>query len=307
MTEEKRKNKVVIVLTKYIRLDDVIRWTAISFIGFILATKSFALQDIVLPFCVFLVTTFFCISFIFAINNYYDADSDRENPRRMHKNALASGEISKKGAMFINILCIVITLLIISWYKPVLLYFAILLFVWSAMYSIPPIRIKGRPGIDVIWHFFGFLYIVLWGSLIAGSLSPLIWLMAISLGIFSCIGQLANHYDDFEYDKESGTNTFAVRYGLNTTKKTIEVVLGIHLIIILLLFILYSSHYLITLLFVIGLMILGFLLLKPKKAGFPTKKSYEFYLSTIVGGLVYISILLYHIFTVIHINIIPIY
>jgi 4-hydroxybenzoate polyprenyltransferase len=307
MTNEKRENKVRIILTKYIRLDDVIRWMAISFIGFILGTKSFTFQDIILPFCVFLIAIFFCMSFVFAINNYYDADSDRINPRRMHKNALASGDISKKAAMAINILCIAIPLITLSLYRLETLYLAALLLIWSATYSIPPIRVKGRPGLDIIWHFFGFVYIVLLGSLIAGSLSELSWLMAISLGVFSCIGQLANHYDDFEYDKESGTKTFAVCYGLSSTKKAIEVVLGIHLIILLFLVIRYSSHYLITLLLIGGLMTLGFLLLRPKKTGFPTRRSYEFYLSTIVGGSVYISVLLYHIFTMMSISLIPLY
>ena len=307
MTNEKRNNKVRIILTKYMRLDDVTKWMAISFVGFILDTTSFAFQDIILPFCVFLITTFFCMAFTFAINNYYDADSDRANPRRMHKNALASGDISKKGAMAINILCIMVPLLILSWYKPVVIPITMLLIVWSALYSIPPIRIKGRPGLDVIWHFFGFVYIVLLGALIAGSLSQLVWLIALSLGVFSCIGQLANHYEDFEYDKESGTRTFTVRFGLKATKQWIEVVLGIHLCIILLLFVLYSSHSLIMLLLVVGLMLLGFLLLKPRTTGFPTRRSYEFYLSTIVGGSVYISVLLSHIFTVISINLIHIF
>jgi 4-hydroxybenzoate polyprenyltransferase len=305
MTNETRNNKLRIVLKKYMRLDDVIRWMAISFIGFILGTRTFTLQAVILPFYVFLITTFFSLSFVFAINNYYDADSDRANPRRMHKNALASGHISKGGAMAINILCIVIPLVILIWYNLLAMVVTILVFIWSATYSIPPIRIKGRPGLDVIWHFFGFLYIVLLGALIAGSLSELVWLMAISLGIFSCIGQLANHYEDFEYDKESGTTTFAVRFGRSATKKAIEVVLGTHLIIILLLFVLYSSHYLMTLLLVVTFMILGFLLLKPKKAGFPTRRSYEFYLSTVVGGSVYISVLLYHIFMMMAINLIP--
>lgn len=113
MNAEKRKNIVLIVLTKYMRLDDVIKWVAISFIGFILGTPSFALQEIFLPFVAFFIATFFCLAFCFAINNYYDADSDRKNPRRMHSNALASGEISKAQGMILNIFFFAISLLTI--------------------------------------------------------------------------------------------------------------------------------------------------------------------------------------------------
>jgi len=307
MTMEARNNKVLVVLTKYMRLDDVIMWMAISFIGFILGTTSFTLEAMILPFCVFVIATFFSMSFIFAINNYYDADSDRLNPRRRHKNALASGDISKTGAMAINMLCIGIALVLLAWYKPLAFVVAVLLFIWSVTYSLPPIRIKGRPGLDVIWHFFGFLYIVVLGALIAGSLSQLTWLMAVSLGVFSCIGQLGNHYSDYEFDKESGTQTFTVRYGLDTTKKTIEAILAIHLIILLLLFVLYSSHYLITVLFVVVCLVLGFVLLRPTKAGFPTRKSYEFYLTTVVGGIVYVSVLLFHVLTMMGLNLYSLY
>ncbi len=307
MTNETRNNKVLIVLTRYMRLDDVILWMAISFIGFILGTTSFSFEAMVLPFCVFVVVTFFTMSFIFAINNYYDAESDRENPRRRHKNALASGDISKTGALMINIFCIVIALVVLTWYSRLALLAAILIFIWSTTYSLPPIRIKGRPGLDVIWHFFGFLYIVLLGALIAGSLSPMTWIMAVSLGVFSCIGQLGNHYSDYEFDKESGTQTFAVRFGLNATKKTIKTVLVIHLIILLILFVLYPSHSLITVLLVVVASILGFILIRPTKAGFPTRKSYEFYLTTVIGGIVYISVLLYHIFLATGLNLMLLY
>lgn len=307
MTNEKKENIVHIVLTKYMRLDDVIKWTAISFIGFIFGTTTFTFQKMILPFCVFIIATFFCLSFCFAINNYYDADSDRENPRRNHKNALASGDISKKEGMTLNILFFIITLLIVAWFNLELLYLAVILFVWPAAYSVPPLRLKGRPGIDVIWHFFGFFFIILWGSLIAGSLPIFSWLAAISLGVFSCIGQLWNHYVDYEFDKESGTKTYAVQVGLGTTKKTLNVVLGIHLLILILLLGLYSSHYLISLLiFIIG-MILGYLFFRPKKDGFPTRKSIEFYLTITMGGSVYISCLFYHLLSAIGVNIIKIF
>jgi 4-hydroxybenzoate polyprenyltransferase len=307
MTNEKKDNTIRTVLIRYMRLDDVIKWTAISFIGFILGTTVFTLQQILIPFLVFLFATFLIVSFCFAINNYYDADSDRENPRRMHKNALAAGDISKKQGMTLNILFIIISFLIVAWYNPGLLYYLVILFVWPAAYSVPPVRLKGRPGIDVLWHFFGFFFLVLWGSLVAGSLPLLTWLAAISLGVFSCIGQLWNHYVDYEFDKESGTKTYAVQVGLDTTKKTLNIVLGIHVILLLLLLVLYSSHYLITLLIFVAGMILGFLVFLPKKGGFPTRKSIEFYLTITVGGSVYISCLFYHLFSALGFHLIQIY
>jgi 4-hydroxybenzoate polyprenyltransferase len=307
MTNEMKNNKVRVILTKYMRLDDVIRWMAISFIGFILGTTSFTLEAMILPFSVFFFTTFFSMSFIFAINNYYDADSDRTNPRRRHKNALASGDISKQGAMAINILCIIIPVLILAWYSLLALVAATSLFILSAIYSIPPVRIKGRPGSDVVLHFFGFVFIVLLGALIPGSLSQITWLMALSLGVFSCIGQLGNHYADYQFDKESGTQTFAVRFGLDATKKTIEGVLVVHLALLLFLFVLYSSHYLVTVLFIVVCLVLGFILIRPTKTGFPKRNSYEFFLTTVVGGSVYISVLLYHLFIMMGLNLIPLY
>jgi len=307
MTNEKRKNKLTIIVTRYIRIDDVIKWCAIALIGFILGTSSFALPGIILPAIVFLVAIFFLMSFTFAINNYYDADSDRKNPRRMHHNAVASGEISKKEGMLLNILFVAISLLSVFFFKPDLVLFLLLLFVWMAVYSAPPFRLKGYPGVDVVWHIGGFFLFTLWASLFAGSPTTLSWLVALSIGVFSGVGQLWNHYVDYEFDKKMGTQTFAVRFGLETTKKTIYGVLAIHLIIVLLLFFLYSSHYLITLLIVVGGLIAGFLLFKPTKGGFPTRKSIEFYLTIVIGGSVYISCLFYHFFSVIGIDLIALY
>jgi 4-hydroxybenzoate polyprenyltransferase len=238
------------------------------------------------------------MSFTFAINNYYDIDSDRQNPRRMHSNALASGEISKKTGMAINIFFIVISLLVSGLFKAEVFYLCIILLVWFGAYSIPPLRIKGRPGIDVLWHFFGFFFIILWGALITGSLHILIWLIAVSLGVFSCIGQVWNHIVDYSFDKESGTRTYAVKVGVPSAKKTLNVLIGIHVVLLLPLFWFYPLRYVVTLLIFIVLLLIGFLLVYPKKDGFPSKHSYEFYLATILGGAVYVSCLVYYVFSI---------
>jgi 4-hydroxybenzoate polyprenyltransferase len=164
-------------------------------------------------------------------------------------------------------------------------------------YSAPPLRTKNIPGLDVIWHFIGFFSYVIWGSLIAGasifSISLIIWLMAISIGIFSCIGQLWNHIVDYSFDKDAEIMTFAVKLGLDKTKKILILLIVLHLIFLIPLILLYSLKYLITIIILIACMILGFIILKPKKGGFPLKKSFEFYLTTVVGGSVYFSCIIY--------------
>lgn len=298
MSKGKKKNIVILFFTKFIRLDDVIKWSAISFIGFILGIQTSSIQDYIVPFIVFILSTFCLMSFTFLVNNYCDADSDRGNPRRMHSNAIASGEISKTVGILSNIVFIVVSLLVSLLFKPEVFFFCVLLVLWMGIYSVPPLRLKGRPGIDVIWHFFAFMLLILWGSLVAGSIQVITWFVAVSIGVFSCIGQVMNHVVDYTYDKESGTITFAVKVGPGTAKKTVELLLGIHVALLFPLLGLYSLRYVVTLLSIVVGLFLGFLLLQPKKDGFPTKQSYEYYVATVVGGSVYVSCLIYHILSV---------
>ena len=100
---KQKKNMILVFFTEFIRLRCVMFWSAVSFGGFILGMSSLDLSSYIIPLLVFLVSTFFIMSFTFAINNYYDADSDRDNPRRMHINAIASGIISKRTGVFLNL------------------------------------------------------------------------------------------------------------------------------------------------------------------------------------------------------------
>ena len=101
---KKKENRFYIFLTQFIRIEHVFGWSAISFGGFILGMTSLDFTNYLIPFFVFLITIICIISFTFSINNYYDAESDRINPRRRDYNAIASGKISKKTGLMLNIL-----------------------------------------------------------------------------------------------------------------------------------------------------------------------------------------------------------
>ncbi|MBN1861407.1 MAG: UbiA prenyltransferase family protein, partial [Candidatus Thermoplasmatota archaeon] len=207
--------------TGFIRIRGVCTWLVISFIGFLLGITSLEITRYLLSLGFFIISTFFILSFTFSINNYYDVDTDKENPRRAALNVLASGTISKHTGMILNLLFIIVPLvlsLFITWKAFVFCAF-LLLFMW--MYSAPPLRLKGRPGLDIIWHFIALFALVLWGAFLAGFISRISILVAISFGVYGCFAQLDNHIHDYPFDKASGSITFAVRMGLPTTYKAL--------------------------------------------------------------------------------------
>ena len=291
----KEKSNISVFLNEFIRIKDAIGWSLISFVGFILGISVLSIETNLISFLVFLICVLCITSFIFSINNFFDADSDKDNPRRKNINAIASGVISKNTGIFIIFLLAFIPLLISIFYElEVFLLSGFLLFI-GGVYSAPPFRFKGIPVIDVIWHFFGFFFIIIWSSLIAGDADLITWLVAFSLGIFSTVGQVCNHIQDYDFDKESGTKTFAVWVGLDASSKTANALTFIHLIVLMALFLLFSLSYYLTIGIVLVFAILGYILIRPKKGNFPTRRCYTFYFNIVIGGGVYLSCMVYQV------------
>ena len=292
----KKKNIILVFLTEFIRIRGVVNWSLISFVGFILGMSSLGLSSYLAPLLVFVVSSFCILSFTFAINNYYDADSDRENPRRKHVNAIASGRISKQTGIFLNITFVAIPLVVSILFKLEVFLLCVLLLVWMWVYSSPPLRLKGRSGLDVIWHFFAFFLLIMWGSLIAGSIDIINWLVAISFGIWSCIAQVWNHIDDYSFDKESGTVTFAVWAGLDTAKTTLKMIVIFNTIFLIPLILLYSLSYFYTIVILIGGAVFVLVGIKPKK-DFPVSPVY--YTLFVFAVIVYFSCIIYYLLVLI--------
>ncbi|UCF50276.1 MAG: UbiA prenyltransferase family protein [Thermoplasmatales archaeon] len=295
MKDKKKENIIYVFLTQFIRLEHVFGWSAISFGGFILGMTSLELFDYFIPFLVFLISIFCIISFTFSINNFYDSDSDRINPRRKDFNAIASGKISKKMGIILNIILVMIPLVVSFLYKIEVFFLCILFLAWMWLYSSPPLRLKNRPGLDIIWHFFAFILIVLWGSSIAGKIDLINWLAAISLGAFSLIGQVENHISDYPFDKKSGTKTLAVLIGINKAKKILTFLTIFHLILLLPLIILYTINYYVSITIAIVIAIFGFIFLIYKKEELKTQEFFVRYVTYMLGGAVYSSCMIYYI------------
>jgi 4-hydroxybenzoate polyprenyltransferase len=307
-SKKENENIIFIIFTKFFRFSDTFKWSLISFIGFILGVSILSLDTYIIPFLVFITTTFCIMAFTFAINNYYDAKSDKVNPRRENINAIASGQIPRKVAISLLFFLVIIPLIITILHRLEIFIFCVFLLFLGWAYSAPPFRTKNIPVVDVIWHFIGFFSYIVWGSLISGgsiyngSIPLIIWLMAVSIGIFSSIGQVGNHISDYSSDKETGTITFAVWAGLDKAKVTINFLTLLHIIVLIPIILFYTIEYYASFLFFIVIALLGLILLKPRRGAFPTKNCWIFYFSIIIGGAVYVSILIYHIYTLLDIS-----
>ena len=291
---KKKENRLYIFLTQFIRIEHVFGWSAISFGGFFLGMTSLDFTNYLISFFVFLITIICIISFTFSINNYYDAEYDKINPRRRYYNAISSGKISKKTGLMLNILLVIIPLVITLFYKfeAFLFCFLFLAFMWS--YSSPPLRFKNRPGFDILWHFFGFILIVIWGSFIAGKINLINWLAAISLGSFSLIGQVENHIFDYTFDKKSGTKTLAVKIGQEKTKKILTSLVILHIILLIPLITFYTISYYYSIIIAVIIAIVGLIFIRLKK-DFSKQMFFVKYSTNVLGGAVYSSCLVYYI------------
>jgi 4-hydroxybenzoate polyprenyltransferase len=290
-TPEKKKGIFINFLTGFIRIRGVMNWLAISFFGLLLGISSLDITRYIIPLLFFAISTFFILAFTFSINNYYDVDTDRENPRRITLNAMASGKISKQTGMLLNIIFIVIPLILSLFYTPEVFLFCAFLIIWMWTYSALPLRLKGRPGLDILWHFIALLALVLWGSYIAGTISLINILVAVSFGVFGCFAQIDNHIQDYPFDKASGSKTFVVWIGLHKATIALQISFILYLLSLLPLIVLFSLYSSFTILIVCAGIVLSLIIIKIKKnTGTPAL----YHIINIFGWSVYISCLLYH-------------
>jgi 4-hydroxybenzoate polyprenyltransferase len=288
---EKKNGVFSNFFTGFIRIRGVLNWFAISFFGFLLGISSLDITSYIVPLFFFVVSTFFILAFTFAINNYYDIDSDKENPRRASLNAMALGKISKHTGMMLNLIFIVVPLVLSLFYTPEVFVFCAVMILWMWMYSAPPLRLKGRPGFDILWHFIAFLALVLWGSYLAGSVSLMTILVAVSLGVFGCFAQIDNHIHDYPFDKASGSKTFAVWIGLHNAHIALKVSFILYLVFLIPLIVIFSLYSLLTILIVCAGIVASVLIIKIKKStGTPSL----YHIINFFGRAVYVTCLIYH-------------
>ena len=80
------------------------------------------------------------------------------------------------------------------------------------LYSVPPVRFKQRPVIDVVSHglFLGALLILIGTTAYGGTLNQIAYFFAVGFFAVSCLFQMQNLLGDYFVDRDLGIKTTAV-------------------------------------------------------------------------------------------------
>ena len=182
-----------------------------------------------LSFIKYLGTVMLYLGFSFAINNCFDFEGDRLGDK-ISKNPVASGIIGQRGGIIqsglIALTGLTLTFLWFDGYTFVIYLVMVLL---SGAYSVPPLRLKSVPLMDMMSHglFFGALLILYGISVTQGFGGGTVYLVC-SIFIFSLILELRNHIDDAPEDYASKVDTTVTRIGVVKSNKLLYVLNFIH-------------------------------------------------------------------------------
>ena len=152
---------------------------------------------------------------IFGLNNVADAEIDARDPLKQANgvNPVALGQLTQREAMIPILGCgllglgIAARLSIFPW--------ALLVLAVGALYSLPPVRLKERVGLDLLAHTLVPLSFLLIGMAAAQANHPLRAAVGAAwIGLMSAKSDTTNLIRDYESDREDGIGTTAVRLGV---------------------------------------------------------------------------------------------
>jgi 4-hydroxybenzoate polyprenyltransferase len=146
--------------------------------------------------------------FAYGLNDYFDAPHDAQDPKKLRTNPFASGLVTRRQATMAMAL-VLAGLAIVFAYLSMLALAALLLFLFVAWaYSAPPLRLKSRPGLDILTHgLFVQTYPYWITALVLGERWLAIDTLLVLLNFLaSTSGQLDQQIRDYEVDRRTDRN-----------------------------------------------------------------------------------------------------
>jgi 4-hydroxybenzoate polyprenyltransferase len=151
------------------------------------------------------------------INDAYDVAGDMVNPRKADA-PLVLGTISPRAAEIAAYICGVAALIVSAFVTGWLTLITLALLVGAWVYSVPPMRLKTRPGADVISNGLGIgLLPLLGGWCIVRSPVHFPWVMLLLGVLVATALYVPTTLVDYDADREAGYRTIAIALGPRRT------------------------------------------------------------------------------------------
>ncbi len=200
------------------RFNDIAGWTSLVIIGWATTFNPGKFQSLfqvaynallqVFPLAIFagLLTGSF-----FSINNAFDVKEDLSSGKT--SNLVARGLITKNEAILFSVIIAMAAVAYFSYIGGIMGFlFSTSCAVLGFLYSVPPIRLKKRPVIDIVSHglFLGALLILIGTTAYGGTLNQTAYFFAVGFFAVSCLFQMQNLLGDYFIDRDQGIKTTAV-------------------------------------------------------------------------------------------------
>jgi len=220
-------------MRKFLQLLRIEEWRAfllISLFGFLMAKGYlFPLEKIFLLY----LTFFLFLGFGFLLNDCFDLKEDKFHLSKI--NLILEKKISRKKAMAICFfLCFFGLFLSLIFNKNFFLFslFGVLTVIF---YSVPPMRLKGKPFLDLISHgFYGGVFFFLAPFLaLSQKIGNLEGILSVVIFYFSVLLELRNHVEDYFFDKQAGLKTTACFLGKENSEKILNFLTSLYPIFLL--------------------------------------------------------------------------
>lgn len=158
------------------------------------------------------IVSFLIHSYIFSINDVFDAEFDRMKPN--NKNIISKGIITKRRAAAISLIFLLAGFIVTYIFLPKILILYLTGAVLTMSYSSPPLRLKERFPFDSIAHGLGpMICFVAAYILFTDPDIKLIFASAIIFLLY--IGsEIVQEIRDFKVDSKSGFNTTVIVLGI---------------------------------------------------------------------------------------------
>jgi len=152
---------------------------------------------------------------IFGLNNVADAELDAHDALKeaMGINPIAMGQLTRNEALIPLLCCSLLGLGLAAWLS--IFPWALLTLTSALLYSLPPVRLKERIGLDLVTHGLVPLLSMLMGMAAAQANYPLRAAMGIAwVGLLAVKSETTNLIRDYESDLKQGVKTSVVRLGV---------------------------------------------------------------------------------------------